>query len=98
MLQLCPGLFMMPEIPHVFSRPLLMLFALPAPAHRDHVILQLLEAQAAVVAAAAVGAVERGCGRAAVTGFKCVLRAIAAETGGEGALTRLPPAPLHLVG
>lgn len=61
-----------------------MLFALPVPAHRDHVILQLLEAQATVVAAAAVGAMERGCGRAAVTCFKCVLGAIAAGIGRQG--------------
>lgn len=87
LLQLRPGLFRIPEILSVFcpaSRPLLVLFTLPAPAHRDHVILQLLKAQAAVVAAAAVGAVERGCGRATVTRFKCILGAIAAETGRMG--------------
>lgn len=77
---------MMPEIPHVFSNFQAMACAvcIGPQAHRDHVILQLLEAQAAVVAAAAVGVVERGCGRAAVTRFKCVLRAIAAGTGRKG--------------
>lgn len=52
------------------------------PTHRDHVVLQLLEGPAAVVGTAAVGAVERRCGCTAVTCFKCVLGAIAAETGG----------------
>lgn len=88
------GFFTIPEILPVLSpasRPLLVLFTLPAPAHRDHVILQLLEAQAAVVTAAAVGAMERGCGRATITRFKCILGAIAAETGrkGVGSLTSL---------
>lgn len=88
---------MIPEIPQVCSRPFPMLFALPAPAYRDHVILQLLKPQAAVVTAAAVGAVERGRGRAAVTRFKCVLGAVAAGKG-DGALIHLPPAPLRVVG
>lgn len=65
-----------------------------APAHRDHVVLQLLEAQAAVVTPAAVGVMERGCGRAAVTRFKCVLGAIAAGTGRKGPHLS-PPAPLR---
>lgn len=59
--------------------------------HCDHVILQLLEGPAAVVGTAAVGAVERRCGRAAVACFKCVLGAIAAETGGTN-----PHQPLFL--
>lgn len=62
-----------------------------SPTHRDHVILQLLEGPAAVVGTAAVGAVERRCGRAAVACFKCVLGAIAAETGGTD-----PHQPLFL--
>ena len=37
-----------------------------------------------MVTAAAVGVVEGGCGRAAVTRFKCVLGAIAAGTGRKG--------------
>lgn len=87
LLQLCPGLLMIPELLPMLSpapRPLLVLFTLPAPAHRDHVILQLFEAQAAVVTAAAVGAMERGRGRATITRFKCILGAVAAETGREG--------------
>lgn len=62
-----------------------------SPTHCDHVVLQLLEGPAAVVGTAAVGAMERWCGRAAVTCFKCVLGAIAAETGGTG-----PHQPLFL--
>lgn len=59
-------------------------------AHRDHVILQLLKAQAAVVTAAAVRAVEGGCGRATITCFRCILGAIAAETGRTGSSLTSP--------
>lgn len=75
---------MIPEMLHVISPVSRPLFTLPAPAHRDHVILQLLEARATVVTAAAVGAMERGCGRATITRFKCILGAIAAKRGRKG--------------
>lgn len=44
-----------------------------------------------MVAAAAVGAMERGCGRAAVAGFKCVLGAVEGAAAAEVRVVGIGP-------